>query len=269
MSDNNKTTTGCVLSKDGTSIGYTKFGEGPAIVICHGSYTVQQDWFAFAQELAARNTVYIYDRRGRGESIDTGKPYSFERELDDLAVMVALGGKDTSLLGHSFGGGVVLAYIIHGGFKGKVIMYEPMNSIFRQVGEGHLEGLKKMVDKGDLDAATFLTQTKVIGLPSDGVEMFRKNPYWSVFTQYTPIFIREMQALGDLKPTPVDAEKIKAKTWLLLGEESWPIIRIASAGVVSLVRGLTVYPVIGQHHMAFTQNPKLLKDLVLRCLNGQ
>lgn len=264
--NNEKGITRKLISKDGTEIGYTKFGEGPSIVICHGSYTVQEDWFAFANELATTHTVYVYDRRGRGQSMDTAK-YSHDKEVDDLAAMVVLAGVGTSILGHSFGGGVVLAYMIRDGFRGKVIMYEPMNSILREVSGGYLQELKVLVNRGDLDAATFLAQTKLVGLPAAGVETFRSSPYWSSFTKYTPIFVREAEALDNLKPTVIDAEKIKAKTWLLLGDQSWASLRIASAGVVSIIKGLTVYPIVGQHHMAFSEKPSLLKDLVIRCLS--
>jgi pimeloyl-ACP methyl ester carboxylesterase len=128
--------TGSVVSKDGTNIGYTKFGNGAAVVITHGSYTTQQDWFAFAEQLSATNAVYVYDRRGRGVSMDT-TDYSIDKEVDDLAAMVALAGPVTAVVGHSFGGGVVLAYLIRDGYTGKAIMYEPMNSLYRQVSNGH------------------------------------------------------------------------------------------------------------------------------------
>jgi len=59
-------TTGFIVSKDGLKIGYTKFGSGPAVVIVHGSYSLQNHWFQFASLLASTNTVYVYDRRGRG-----------------------------------------------------------------------------------------------------------------------------------------------------------------------------------------------------------
>jgi pimeloyl-ACP methyl ester carboxylesterase len=256
-----------VISKDDTPIGYTKFGAGPAVVVVHGGYSIQQNWFAFARELAATHTVYTYDRRGRGQSPDAGKPYTFDKELDDLAAMVALAGPGTSIAGHSFGGGVALAYAMRDGFTGNVILYEPMNSIFQQVSGGHLEEVKAFVDKGDLDAATYLIQTEIVCHPKADVDRLRKRPYWSVLSKYTPIFVREIEALDNLRPSVADADKLMAKTWLLLGEQSWPKIRIASAGLVSIIRGLTVYPIIGQHHLAYSENPTLLKDLVLRCLS--
>ncbi|HVX72802.1 MAG TPA: hypothetical protein VHB19_08345 [Devosia sp.] len=66
-----------VTSRDGTRIGYSVVGSGPAIVIVDGALC----WRAsgpsgpLAAELKDRFTVYTYDRRGRGESGDT-KPFA-------------------------------------------------------------------------------------------------------------------------------------------------------------------------------------------------
>ncbi len=259
-------TKGSVISKDETKIGYTKFGAGPAIIIVHGGYSIQQNWFVFAKELAATHTVYTYDRRGRGQSLDTGKSYTFDKELDDLSAMVEMAGTETTLVAHSFGGGVALAYSMRDGFTGNVILYEPMNSIFQQVSKGHLDEVKAFVEKGDLDAATYLIQTKIVCQPKEDVDILRNRPYWSAFCKYTPVFVREIEELDNLKPSEADANTLKAKMWLLLGDKSWTEIRIASAGVVSIVRGLTLYPLIGQHHLAYSENPTILKNLVLRCM---
>lgn len=116
--------TGSVVSSDGTRIGYTRFGSGPAVVVVHGAFDSQQDWLAFAELLAATHTVYVYDRRGLGQSPDVGQPYAFAYELDDLAALVALAGPAAALVGHSFGGGVALAYAIRAGFSGRLVLYE-------------------------------------------------------------------------------------------------------------------------------------------------
>ena len=73
------------VSADGTKIAYTRTGSGPALVLVDGAmcYRGSSPNDALAKELAAHFTVYTYDRRGRGESTDTG-PYAVEREVEDL-----------------------------------------------------------------------------------------------------------------------------------------------------------------------------------------
>jgi pimeloyl-ACP methyl ester carboxylesterase len=55
-----------------------------------------------ANELAENLTVYNFDRRGRGGSGDT-KPYSVEREVEDVAALVVEAGQPVFVYGHSAG----------------------------------------------------------------------------------------------------------------------------------------------------------------------
>jgi pimeloyl-ACP methyl ester carboxylesterase len=265
--ENNPKTIGTVTSKDGTAIGYTRLGSGPAVVVTHGSFDSQQGWLAFARLLAATHTVYLYDRRGRGQSPDVGKPYSFQHELDDLAAMVALAGPGTALLGHSFGGGAVLAYTIREGFTGRIILYEPINSILRQLSGGQYTQLQALVDNGQFEEATAFGMEKVVGLPAALVAQTRQSPGWFQSVERVGAFAREVAALDALDPSEAETDAIRARTFLLLGTNTALIpIRIATAGVSARVRGLTLYPVINQGHFAHFENPELLRQLVVRCL---
>ena len=73
-------TTGSVLSKDGTRIGYLRVGRGPAVVLLHGSNESARSHTQLALALADTFTVYLPDRRGRGLSgphrPDHGRPSS-------------------------------------------------------------------------------------------------------------------------------------------------------------------------------------------------
>lgn len=257
---------GSVISTDGLKIGYTKFGHGPALVIVHGSYSVQENWFEFAHLLADTYTVYVYDRRGRGNSLDNDKPFSFQMEVDDLAAVVNLAGTGASILAHSYGGAIALSYLLQFSFEGRIVFYEPMNGILDTVSQGLLPHLKSLVADGKLDEATVLTQTKIVGFDLAAVQASKRSPSWSAFTQMTEIFLREVEALDNFNPSNVDTDKIKTNAFLLLGTESPHGIRTASAAVVARVRGITVYPVYNQGHIAHVMNPEQLKNLVLQCL---
>jgi len=97
-----------VTSKDGTRIGYSVVGSGPALVLVDGALCWRASGPAgpLAEQLKDRFTVYTYDRRGRGESGDT-KPYAIEREVEDLdAIIEAAGGKAAV---YAISSGVLLA----------------------------------------------------------------------------------------------------------------------------------------------------------------
>ncbi|MCR8644237.1 alpha/beta hydrolase [Paenibacillus sp. N1-5-1-14] len=72
-----------LFSKDGTQIGFTKIGEGPALLLVPAALATHQDTAQLAEHLSSQYTVYSYDRRGRGQSTDTA-PYAVEREIEDI-----------------------------------------------------------------------------------------------------------------------------------------------------------------------------------------
>jgi pimeloyl-ACP methyl ester carboxylesterase len=261
---------GSVVTADGTKIGYSRFGEGPPVVVCHGTLTVAEDWTAFARELGASYSVYVYDRRGRGGSPDAGRPYSFAAEIDDLAAMVALAGPDTAILGHSFGGGCALAYALRDDFAGRLVMYEPVNSIRGPRTVGHLPALLALAEQNELESALEAGLEKIVRLSRTEIEMFRQTPLWPSMVALVPQFLREVAALDTFSPTVEEAEALRARTWLLLGTLSpHESIRTCSAALVDRIRGLTLYPIFGQGHIAYLLDPPLLSRLVVRCLTDE
>ena len=79
-----------VRSADGTTIGYTRIGQGPPLILVDGALCSRSfgPMPKLAAQLAPHFTVYTYDRRGRGESGDT-QPYAPDREIEDLEALVA------------------------------------------------------------------------------------------------------------------------------------------------------------------------------------
>lgn len=85
---------------------YTRFGEGPKIVIAvHGITASLMAWQAVATRLPSDWSLVAMDLRGRGHSADLPGPYGLPRHADDvlrLAEHVGA-GRDAVLTGHSMG----------------------------------------------------------------------------------------------------------------------------------------------------------------------
>ncbi|MGH7861485.1 MAG: alpha/beta fold hydrolase, partial [Candidatus Dormibacteraceae bacterium] len=79
------------VSRDGTSIAYDATGRGPTLVLVGGALSERKAAAGLAEALASRFRTVSYDRRGRGDSGDT-QPYAVERELEDLAAVIAANG---------------------------------------------------------------------------------------------------------------------------------------------------------------------------------
>jgi len=166
-----------VTSKDGTRIGYSVVGTGPAIVLVDGALC----WRAsgpsgpLAEQLKDRFTVYTYDRRGRGESGDT-KPYAIEREVDDLdAVIDAAGGKAAV---YAISSGVLLALAaaetLDANKITSMVLYEApiYTDQSRRVDPTYVPRMSRFIAAGDNAAAVKLFMRNV-GVPGFGLLMMQ------------------------------------------------------------------------------------------------
>jgi pimeloyl-ACP methyl ester carboxylesterase len=104
----------------GTSVGevaYGVFGDGPPVVLVHGTPSRSFLWRDVAGRLAGRNAVYAYDLPGFGESERyEGQDVSIAAQGRVLAELVeAWGLERPAVAGHDIGGGVVLrAHLLEG-----------------------------------------------------------------------------------------------------------------------------------------------------------
>ncbi|SEQ95952.1 Pimeloyl-ACP methyl ester carboxylesterase [Solimonas aquatica] len=87
-----------------------QFGQGPDLVLVHGLGASRAFWYPrLAAPLAAQHRVTLYDLRGHGYSERTQDGYSASAQADDLLrLMDAQNIERAVLIGHSYGGGIVL-----------------------------------------------------------------------------------------------------------------------------------------------------------------
>lgn len=106
---------------DGTSLRYDFSGDGPALVLLHGSVLSRAIWrgLGYLAPLAAEHTVIRMDLRGHGLSGTPHDPAAYTQEVfieDLLAVLDAEGIGRAALLGYSLGARIALgAALAHPG----------------------------------------------------------------------------------------------------------------------------------------------------------
>src|SRR5512146_523118 len=102
-----------ITVKDGTTIYYKDWGEGPAVTFSHGWPLSSDAWDGQLLFLAQNGfRVVAHDRRGHGRSSQAWSGNDMNGYADDLAAVIeALDLKDVTLVGHSTGGGEVARYI--------------------------------------------------------------------------------------------------------------------------------------------------------------
>ena len=117
-------TQGTVTSRDGTEIGYYTTGQGPAVVVLHGSMESARSHTLFAEALADEFAVYLPDRRGRGLSGPHRSDHNVRTEIEDLEAVLDAAGAQRAF-GVSAGGAVVLEAARTVPALKQVALYEP------------------------------------------------------------------------------------------------------------------------------------------------
>jgi len=102
-----------ITTKDGTTIYYKDWGEGPAVTFSHGWPLNADMWDGQMLFLAQHGfRVVAHDRRGHGRSSQASSGNDMDGYADDLAAVVeALDLRGITMVGHSTGGGEVARYI--------------------------------------------------------------------------------------------------------------------------------------------------------------
>ena len=115
-----------LTSPDGTTIAYTRTGDGPPVILVDGAMCFRGagPMDAMAALLQDTFTVFTYDRRGRGESTDT-LPHAVEREVEDLLALVDLAGDAVRVYAMSSGGALALATAARTRSITRLALYEP------------------------------------------------------------------------------------------------------------------------------------------------
>jgi len=108
-----------ITVKDGTTIYYKDWANGPVVTFSHGWPLNSDAWDGQLHFLAQNGfRVIAHDRRGHGRSSQAWTGNDMDGYADDLSALIeALDLKEVTLVGHSTGGGEVARYIGRHGTK--------------------------------------------------------------------------------------------------------------------------------------------------------
>lgn len=243
-----------VQSRDGTRIAYDKLGKGPAVIVVGGALSDRAGAAELAQLLAARLTVYSYDRRGRGDSGD-GKPYAVRREVEDIEALIDSAGGSAYLYGKSSGAALALqAAALLGGKVRKLALYEPPYS----EAEGAAREWKAFtasLDRqlaADQRAEAVTSFMKFVGAPDAALAKMKASPAWPGMLKMAPTLAYDNALLGDDRSVPVGiAAQVKVPTLVMDGGASlgpMPFMRPTADKLAKAIPGAQRRVVEGQAH---------------------
>ncbi len=143
---------GSVVSRDGTTIGYRQFGDGPGIIAVHGAAQAAQNFTKLAEALSDAFTVYVPDRRGRGQSGPPGDHYGLKSECEDLDALLSRTGSH-NVFGLSSGAIISLQAALTLPAIRKAALYEPPLSINHSTPIDWLKRYDREIAEGKLGSA--------------------------------------------------------------------------------------------------------------------
>jgi pimeloyl-ACP methyl ester carboxylesterase len=255
-----------VTSQDGTRIAYDKVGKGPALVLINGALAGRSSAAELAKLLASDFTVYSYDRRGRGDSADT-RPYSVQREVEDLAALIDSAGGSAHVYGKSSGACLAVQAAASLGDKvEKLAIYEaPYDDAegaatkwreFRVKLDGLLAASRRA------DAVTSFM--KFVGAPDEAIAGLKSSPAWPAMEAMAPTLAYDNAVVGEDRAVPVEvAAVIKVRTLVMDGSASlgpMPFMRASAEKLAKVIPGAQRRIVEGQAHDV---SPKALAPILL------
>jgi pimeloyl-ACP methyl ester carboxylesterase len=216
-----------VTSADGTTIAYEKAGLGQPIIFIGGAFNDHTRTAPLAGALAGDFTVIGYDRRARGASGDT-RPYAVDREVEDLAAVLAVAGGTAAVFGYSSGG--ILA--LHAATTlpiTRLFLYEAPFAVAGRTPAADLPArLDALVADGRPGDAVALFQTEGIGLPAPMVAQIRQSPMWPALEAIAQSTVYDATITTELAVPTAAMAAVSVPTLVLTGAGTWPVLTEAA-----------------------------------------
>ena len=255
------------VSQDGTPIAFWRSGEGPPLVLVHGTAANHGRWRPVLPAFAVSFTVYAIDRRGRGGSGDADG-YSVEREFEDVAGVIDSIGGPVNILGHSYGGLVALEAALLTENVRKLVLYDPGIELEGREIYPHevIERLEALLGAGDRDGVVATTMREVAGLPPETVEHMRSQPEWQARVDAAHTIPRELRAVKAYGFDPERFGNLAAPTLVLSGGDSPMAFVEAGEAVDEALPHSRRLVMPGQGHAAMDTGTEFFTTEVLRFL---
>jgi len=239
-----------VTSADGTLIAFDRYGDGPPVIMTEAAFCTRSATEPLARALARRFTVLNYDRRGRGDSGDTA-PYSVEREIEDIAALIAAAGGSASLFGHSSGATLAARAAASGLPDTRLVMYEPpFRTDDSQPGlSADLPArLAALVSAGRRGDAVEQYQTEAVGIPPDVVAQLRHAPFRPGLEAIAHTLAYDATVVGDLSLPAGLFATVTIPVLVVMGEQSPPFLQAAARAAAAAFPGGRLAVLPGQTH---------------------
>jgi pimeloyl-ACP methyl ester carboxylesterase len=257
-------------SSDGTRIAYQRSGDGPPLVLVHGTADDHTIWDLVSPALARHFTVYAIDRRGRGSSVPINSAtYLIEREFEDIVAVVTATGEPSILLWHSFGALCALEAALRLTDLRGLILYEPPFPLppgSPLVPPGTLSRMDALLNAGDREGTVLTFAREVAHLSEDAIAAARQSPIWAATVDTAHTIADEIRAVERYTFDQNRFRNLTIPTLLLCGSDIPPFLAASTEAVAGALPNSTLTVLQGQGHMAMLTAPDRFTREVMRFL---
>ena len=238
-----------VISKDGTRIAYERRGSGPALLLIDGAMCSRAfgPMCKIAELLEQHFTVYLYDRRGRGESGDT-QPYAKGREVEDIEALIAAAGGSVYAVGVSSGAALALEAAASGANITKLAVYEPPFMVDdRQFPDvDHAGNLRALISSGERGAAVKYFM-RLVRVPAPIIFMMTlMRGMWRKLQAVAHTLPYDMTIMGDWLPARFSS--LRTPTLAMYGGKTQARLKRAIEELVKVLPSVRQEVLPGQTH---------------------
>jgi len=276
MAHTSESTVTRVVSPDGTEIGYWTRGEGPPLVLVHGTTADHTRWRPLLPYLEPHATVHTMDRRGRGASGD-GPDYDVAREFEDVGAVIdavaEASGAAVDVLGHSFGGFCAFGAATLTSNIRNLVLYEgwpaPNPDASDLLPPGVEERMDALLAEGKREAVLETFFREVVRMPEDEFAVYRALPAWQARIAAAHTITREIRGELGAPFDPEQAAKITVPILMLVGGDSPDVIKGDYETVAAALPDVRTTVLEGQQHIAIDLIPELFAEHVVAFLRDQ
>ena len=254
-----------VQSADGISLAVWVDGDGPPLVLVHGSVSDHTTLAPFVDELTRDLATFSMDRRGFGASGDA-PGYAIEHDFEDVATVVdavsARTGKPTALFGHSYGANCAMGAAAITNNVHHLVLYEP--SLGLSYPPGSIEAVENAVAAGDLDRAVVTMFVDILEMSEEEIVAVRASttPNWATRIAAAHTLPRECRVEESWRFRPRQFDAITAPTLLLTGSDTPVELSKATHAAGAAIPDTRVHVLEGHGHMAHKTDPAMVAAIV-------
>lgn len=253
------------------------FGEGPPVVLVHGTPAWSYLWREVAPLLARSHTVHVWDLLGFGDSrLGPDRFPSIAEQAHTLAELIEHWGLEApGLVGHDIGGGIVMrAHLTEGVPASRLALLDaavlgPWNTPFTDHMQRHADAYRTMPPDvfGELVAARLRTATH--RPMSDEVADAYFAPWAGADGQHRWIDQVSSVSFEDTRDAVARLDRITVPTLVLWGaQDSWLDTSTADR-LAAAIPGARQARVAGAGHFVAEDDPQGTADALLEFLQGR